>query len=59
MKDVYVLHWAEFIEDSTGYKANAFTTTRFEFNDEGKVSWVGDLSEDRFVLEQQGWSITR
>ena len=56
---VYVLHWAEFIEDSTGYKANAFTTTRFEFNDEGKVSWVGDLSEDRFVLEQQGWSITR
>ena len=54
---VYVLHWAEFIEDSTGYKANAFTTTRFELMK--GVSWVGDLSEDRFVLEQQGWSITR
>lgn len=56
---VHVLHWSEFIEDATGYKANAYTVTRFMFNDGGKVSWIGNLSEDRFVLEQQGWSITR
>ena len=56
---VHVLHWSEFIEDATGYKANAYTVTRFMFNDDGKVAWVGNLSEDRFVLEQQGYSITR
>lgn len=56
---VHVLHWSEFIEDATGYKANAYTVTRFEFDDDGKVTWVGNLSEDRFVLEQQGYSITR
>jgi len=56
---VHVLHWSEFIEESTGYKANAYTMTRFEFDDNGKVAWVGNLSEDRFVLEQQGWNISR
>ena len=56
---VHVLHWSEFIEDATGYKASAYTITRFEFDDDGKVTWVGNLSEDRFVLEQQGYSITR
>ena len=56
---VHDLHWAEFIEDATGYKANAYTVTRFMFDEEGKVAWVGNLSEDRFVLEQQGWKITR
>ena len=56
---VHVLHWSEFIEDATGYKANAYTVTRFMFDDDGKVAWVGNLSEDRFVLEQQGYSITR
>ena len=56
---VHVLHWSEFIENATGYKANAYTVTRFMFDDAGKVTWIGNLSEDRFVLEQQGWSITR
>lgn len=56
---VYVLHCSEFVEDATGYKANAYTVTRFMFDDSGKVSWIGNLSEDRFVLEQQGYSITR
>ena len=56
---VWVLSWAEFTEDASGLTANAYTATRFEFNDEGKVSWVGNLSEDRFVLEQQGYSISR
>jgi hypothetical protein len=56
---VWVLSWSEFTEDASGLIANAFTATRFEFNDEGKVSWVGNLSEDRFILEQQGYSISR
>ena len=56
---VYVLHWSEFVEDATGYEANAYTVTRFMFDEGGKVSWIGNLSEDRFVLEQQGYSITR
>ena len=56
---VWVLSWSEFTEDASGLTANAFTATRFEFNDEGKVSWVGNLSEDRFILEQQGYSISR
>tara|TARA_A100001234_G_C12622658_1_gene384515 strand:+ start:1103 stop:1840 length:738 start_codon:yes stop_codon:yes gene_type:complete len=56
---VYVLHWEEFIEENTEYKSNAFTITRFEFNESGKVTWIGELTEDRFVLEQQGWSISR
>tara|TARA_B100000963_G_scaffold93995_1_gene80932 strand:- start:214 stop:942 length:729 start_codon:yes stop_codon:yes gene_type:complete len=56
---VHVLHWRSFIEDATGYNANAYTVTRFEFNENGEVTWVGTLSEDRFVLEQLGWTITR
>lgn len=56
---VHVLHWSEFVEEATGYKANAYTITRFMFDDDGKVAWVGNLSEDRFVLEQQGWNISR
>ena len=56
---VWVLSWSEFTEDASGLTANAFTATRFEFNDEGEVSWVGNLSEDRFILEQQGYSISR
>ena len=56
---VHVLHWSEFVEEATGYKANAYTMTRFMFDEDGKVAWVGNLSEDRFVLEQQGWSISR
>jgi len=56
---VHVLHWSEFVEEATGYKANAYTVTRFMFNENGQIAWVGNLSEDRFVLEQQGWKITR
>ena len=56
---VWVLSWSEFTEDASGLTANAYRATRFEFNDEGKVSWVGNLSEDRFILEQQGYSISR
>ena len=56
---VHVLYWSEFVEEATNYKANAYTVTRFMFDESGKVAWVGNLSEDRFVLEQQGWNISR
>jgi hypothetical protein len=29
------------------------------FNDEGKVTAIANLSEDRFVLEQMGYTISR
>mgnify|MGYP005999547567 CR=1 FL=1 len=37
----------------------AWMVTRFEFNDAGKVVALGNLSEDRFALEQAGWTISR
>jgi hypothetical protein len=37
----------------------AYTVTRFMFNQEGKVIEVANLTEDRFVLEQTGYTITR
>jgi hypothetical protein len=37
----------------------AYTVTRFMFDEEGKVVEVANLTEDRFVLEQTGYSITR
>jgi hypothetical protein len=33
--------------------------TRYEFNDSGLVVGVGALSEDRFVLEQTGYTVSR
>jgi len=56
---VWVLSWSKFTEVASGLTSNAYTATRFEFNDAGQVTWVANLSEDRFVLEQQGYSITR
>ena len=56
---VWVLSWAKFTEDATGIEENAYTANRFVFNDEGKVTRVANLTEDRFVLEQQVYSITR
>jgi hypothetical protein len=46
-------------EDDTGIEYTERTMTRFVFDDDGKVSWVGGLGESRFVLEQQGYTITR
>jgi hypothetical protein len=56
---VYVLHWAKDIDDDSGLPYEAFTVTRFIFNEEGQVELIGNLSEDRFVLEQQGYTISR
>lgn len=56
---VYVWTQAWNTDNATGLAYNTHTVTRFKFNDAGKVIAVGNLSEDRFQLEQTGWSISR
>ena len=56
---VYVLHWAKDTDDNSDLPYEAYTVTRFGFNDEGQVERIANLSEDRFVLEQQGYEISR
>ena len=56
---VYVVSSYTDTEDDTGIEFTERTMTRFVFNDDGKVSWVGGLGESRFVLEQLGFTITR
>ena len=56
---VYVLQWAKDTDNNSGLPFEAYTVTRFVFNDEGQVERIGNLSEDRFVLEQQGYKISR
>lgn len=46
-------------DDSNGLPFNIHTVTRFQFNDEGQVIAVANLSEDRFQLEQTGWTVSR
>ena len=56
---VYVLHWSKDTEEASGLPFEAVSLTRFTFNESGKVESIRNLSEDRFVLEQQGFTITR
>jgi len=56
---VYVLHWAKRTDQVSNLPFEAYTVTRFVFNEEGLVERIGNLSEDRFVLEQQGYTISR
>jgi hypothetical protein len=56
---VYVLYHTKGNDFTNNLPYDAYTVTRFMFNDAGKVTWVGSLSEDRLVLEQTGYSITR
>ena len=56
---VYVLHWHKRIDKISELPWEAYTVTRFTFNDERKIDRYGNLSEDRFVLEQQGYKISR
>lgn len=56
---VYVDESATQTEDGTGISFEQRSVTRFEFNDEGKVVKLWTLSEDRFMLEQLGYSISR
>jgi len=56
---VYVWTQSWNTDDDTGLPFEAHQVTRMEFNDVGKVSVIGSLSEDRFVLEQTGYNISR
>ena len=56
---VYVLHWAKRIDDTSKLPYEAYGITRFTFNEEGKIQAYGSLGEDRFILEQQGYKISR
>ena len=58
--NVVYLHgkWSD-TESETGYKFKGQGISRFEFNEAGQVSKVWGLGEDRFVLEQLGYTITR
>jgi hypothetical protein len=56
---VYVHSESSDTESETGYKFKQRGVTRFEFNDAGQVSKVWGLGEDRFVLEQLGYTISR
>ena len=56
---VYVLSHATQTDDMVDLDFMAYTVTRFMFNEKGKVVEVANLTEDRFVLEQTGYTITR
>ena len=56
---VYVKTWDKFLDDVSGLEAEALTLTRFEFDQNGKVLNVGNMTESALVLRQTGWSITR
>lgn len=58
-KIVYIKVWDKYLDEYSGLEAEAYTLTRFEFNDEGKVVSVGNMTENELILRQTGWSITR
>jgi hypothetical protein len=43
----------------TGQLIESHVVTRFQFNEDGLVTAVANMREDRFILEQQGYSISR
>jgi len=54
-----VLHWAKRIDDTSKLPYEAYGVTRFTFNEKSKIQAYGSLGEDRFILEQQGYKISR
>jgi hypothetical protein len=46
-------------DDVTGQLIESHVVTRFQFNEDGLVTAVANMREDRFILEQQGYSISR
>lgn len=56
---VYVLSNASQTDYQVDLDYNAYTVHRLMFNEGGKVIEIANLSEDRFVLEQTGFKITR
>ena len=56
---VYVMgEWSD-TESETGIKFTSRGVSRFEFNDSGQISKAWNLNEQRFVLEQLGFTISR
>ena len=56
---VYVVHHVEDTDSQNGMSYEAYYISRLEFNDKGQVLNTRGLGEDRFVLEQTGFSISR
>ena len=56
---VYVWSTGKDVDTVVDLPFEQHVVTRFVFNEEGKVQAVGKLSEDRFVLEQTGYNISR
>ena len=56
---VYVWSTGKDVDTVVNLPFEQHVVTRFVFNEEGKVQGIGSLSEDRFVLEQTGYNISR
>ena len=56
---VYVWTQAWNTDEATGLPFEAHQVTRMMFNDAGQVQAIASLSEDRFMLEQMGYTISR
>lgn len=56
---VYVLSHATQTDYQVDLDYKAYTLNRFVFNEDGKVSELANLTEDRFILEQTGFKISR
>ncbi|MBC8476608.1 MAG: hypothetical protein H8D52_04640 [Gammaproteobacteria bacterium] len=61
MKDNVVYVWSEFkaVENLSKLPFESHQVTRFVFDDHHQVARVDQLQEDRFMLEQQGFQISR
>ena len=56
---VYVWTQAWNTDEATGLPFEAHQVTRMMFNESGQVQAIASLSEDRFVLEQMGYTVSR
>ena len=56
---VYVVSSYKETEPGTGIEYINRRINRFVFNDAGKVAWTSWQDESRFILEQQGYTISR
>lgn len=56
---VYVWTQAWNTDEATGLPFEAHQVTRMMFDESGRVQAIASLSEDRFVLEQMGYTVSR
>ena len=56
---VYVWHWHKSLNTTFDLEFEQNVVTRFQFNKAGQVLARGDLSEERLVQSQLGFSLTR